>query len=105
MLTPPSRLKRPPANALRNFKPPRRSDTIRTYLEKGWSLAICCRECRRAPVEWTPPDLAQRFGSALDLPIADLIPRLRCLGDDGCGSKDVVAYIEPYDGAWRWPPD
>lgn len=103
MLSPPSRLERPPANELRSYKAPRRADTIRVFLEKGWSLAICCRDCRRAPVEWTPPELERKFGSALGVPVADLIPRLRCLGDEGCGSKDVVVYPHHYDGEWRWP--
>ena len=33
-----------------------RDRTIRNYLEKGFSLGICCRNCPRT-IEWTPPEL------------------------------------------------
>jgi hypothetical protein len=71
MSTPPSTLKRPPERMLERFRvdPQMRSDTIRLYLEKGWSLAVCCRDCPRI-VEWTPPQLAERFADKLDLSIA-----------------------------------
>ena len=75
--------------------------TIRNYLEKGFSLAICCKGCPRT-IEWTPPMLLAMFGQKLDLKLADLVPRLSCSGDDGCGSKDVAVFPHLYDGAWRW---
>ena len=41
-----------------------RDRTIRNYLEKGFSLGICCRNCPRT-IEWTPPELLRRFGDRL----------------------------------------
>ena len=77
--------------------------TIRTYLEKGFSLGICCRACPRT-IEWTPPELLRRFGDRLDLPLKDLVPRLSCAGEDGCGSRDIAVFPHLYDGSWTWPP-
>jgi len=77
--------------------------TIRTYLEKGFSLGICCRNCPRT-IEWTPPDLLRRFGDRLDLPLKTLVPRLSCTGEDGCGSHDIVVFPHLYDLPWSWPP-
>ena len=58
-----SSLKRPPKKHLQHFDLAKidRGDTIRTYLERGYSLAICCKDCPRL-VEWTPPELEKRYG-------------------------------------------
>src|SRR5580698_6399192 len=73
-----------------------RHDTIRTYLNLGASLIVCCRCCPRM-IEWTPDDLRARFGDRLDFRIYDLATRLRCTGEDGCGSKDVAVFPLPAD--------
>lgn len=100
---PPSTLKRPTAKLLSRFRADQmHDDTVRVFLEKGFSLAICCRDCPRL-IEWTPWDLEQRFGHRLDLRIADLAPRLACTGDEGCGSRDIAVFPHGYDGAWSWP--
>lgn len=79
-------------------------DTIRTFLEGGFSLGICCRDCKRL-VEITPPELQARFGDKLSLRIADLCERLSCKGAGGCGSKDIAVFPHLYDDAsWRWTP-
>ncbi|WP_242563335.1 hypothetical protein [Phenylobacterium aquaticum] len=103
---PPSTLKRPAAKLLSRFRlDDLHDDTIRVFLAKGFSLAICCRECPRL-IEWTPADLEQRFGARLDLRIADLAPRLACTGEGGCGSHDIAVFPHGYDGNWSWsPPD
>ena len=80
-----------------------RDHTIRTYLEKGFSLGICCRNCPRT-IEWTPPELLRRFESKLDLPLKDLVPRLACTGEDGCGSRDIAVFPHLYYLPWTWPP-
>jgi hypothetical protein len=80
-----------------------RDRTIRNYLEKGFSLGICCRNCPRT-IEWTPPELLQRFANRLDLPLTELAPRLSCTGQDGCGSRDIAVFPHLYDGSWAWPP-
>jgi hypothetical protein len=54
-------------------------------------------------VEWTPPDLPARFPERLDLRIADLVPRLVCTGEDGCGSHEIAVFPHLFDGEWRWP--
>jgi len=79
------------------------SDTIETYLQKGWSLANCCKACERL-VEWTPPELVQRFGDRTRLRIAAVIERLACTGGSGCGSREIAVFPHLYDLAWRWPP-
>ena len=97
-----STLKRPSAALLNRFRIEQiGEDTIRTFLERGYSLAICCRDCPRL-IEWTPPDLEARFGAKLDLPIADLAARLACTGKDGCGSHDIAVFPHLYDAPWRW---
>jgi hypothetical protein len=80
-----------------------RDRTIRAYLEKGFSLAICCRDCPRT-IEWAPPELLRRFETRLELPLKDLVPRLSCTGEGGCGSHDIAVFPHLYDGAWTWPP-
>lgn len=98
-----STLKRPAQNLIDRFDVWQVKDrTIRGFLEKGFSLAICCKACRRM-IEWTPPMLLERFGSRLDLPLADLVPRLACAGEEGCDSKEVAVFPHLYDGEWRWP--
>ena len=101
-----STLERPPEKMLQRFRfdmdMPR--DTIRLYLEKGWSLAVCCCDCPRI-VEWTPPDLAERFAGKLDTTIAAVLARVACKGEGGCGSKNVALFPHPYDHAWTWPPE
>ena len=43
------------------------ADQVALYLREGWSLAICCKDCRRSLIEWTPPELQERFaGTASD---------------------------------------
>jgi hypothetical protein len=97
-----STVRRPPAKLLQSFHIGQiGDDTIRVFLTCGWSLAICCRECPRV-VEWTPPELLARFGDRLDLRIADLVPRLSCKGDEGCGSRDVAVFPHLYDLPWAW---
>lgn len=81
-----------------------RDRTIRTYLEKGFSLGICCRNCPRT-IEWTPPELLRRFATQLDLPLKVLALRLSCTGEDGCGSRDIAVFPHLYDGSWAWPPE
>jgi len=105
-LHPASTLERPPDRLLRGFHLGQvGNDTIGTYLQRGFSLAICCRDCPRL-VEWTPPELERRFGQRPDLRIADLAGRLSCAGAGGCGAKDVAVFPHLCDLPWRWsPPD
>jgi hypothetical protein len=71
-----STLKRPPAHLLRSFRLGQiGDDTVRTYLANGWSLAICCRNCPRL-IEWTPPQLEEKFGDRVNLRIADIAQRV-----------------------------
>ena len=99
-----STLKRPPARAVKAFHAGQvGEDTISTFLTRGYSLAICCKACPRM-VEWTPPDLARRFGDRLGLRIADLVPRLACAGEGGCGSREIAVFPHLYDGEWAWTP-
>ena len=100
-----STLERPEDRLIQRFDVGQvKGKTIRGLLEKGFSLAICCRACPRL-VEWTPPQLLERFGETLDLRLVDLVPRLACSGDEGCGSRDVAVFPHFYDGAWSWPPN
>ena len=99
-----STLKAPARKALKAFHAGQvGDDTIATYLQCGWSLAICCKACERL-VEWTPPDLAERFAGREGVRVADLVPRLACAGDGGCGSREIAAFPHLYDGRWRWTP-
>lgn len=94
-----STLRRPPAKAVQAFHVGQvGADTVGDYLAKGWSLAICCKACPRL-IEWTSPDLARRFGERPGLRIADLVPRLTCAGEDGCGSNEIAVFPHLYDGA------
>jgi hypothetical protein len=77
-------------------------DTIRLYLRNGWSLAVCCMDCPRI-VEWTPPVLAERFDGKLDTTIGDLVGRVACKGEGGCGSRNIALFPHPYDHDWTWP--
>ena len=96
----PSTLTRPPPRLLQHFHLGQiGDDTIRTYLERGFSLAICCKECPRL-VEWTPPELERRFGKTPGLRIADLAARLTCARSaGGCGGEDIAVFPHRYDGA------
>lgn len=99
-----STLQPPPRKALLAFHAGQvGGDTITTYLERGWSLAIGCKACARL-VEWTPDALLQRFGDRPQLRIAALIERLACGGEDGCGSREIAVFPHLYDGPWTWPP-
>jgi hypothetical protein len=103
-LHPKSTLERPPDRLLRGFKIAQvGNDTVGTFLRRGFSLAICCRDCPRL-IEWTPPDLAARFGGRPDLRIADIAARLSCTGEGGCGAKEIAVFPHLYDLPWRWPP-
>lgn len=103
-LTPPSTLQRPTAKMVQRFRVEMvGDDTVRNFLENGWSLAIFCKNCPRM-IEWTPPELVGRFGGQLGLKIADIVPRLSCSGEEGCGSKEVAVGPHLYDGEWTWPP-
>lgn len=95
-----STLKPPPKKALKGFHVGQvGGDTVGDYLAKGWSLAICCKACERL-VEWTPPELARRFGDQPRVRIAVIVERLSCAGEHGCGSKEIAAFPHAYDGAW-----
>ncbi len=102
--TPPrSTLTRPPEKLLRRFEVRQiGDDTVGTYLSRGFSLGICCLDCPRV-IEWTPPELARLFGTRPGLRIADLVPRLSCTGEDGCGSHSVAVFPHLYDEEWSWP--
>ena len=96
-LHPTSTLERPHDRVLRSFSLGQiGADTVRTYLRRGCSLAICCRDCPRL-IEWTPPDLEAKFGHRLDLRIADIAARLSCTGEGGCGAQDVAVFPHSYD--------
>jgi hypothetical protein len=99
-----STLERPPAKLIAQFQLHYVGDhTIGYYLQRGFSLAICCRACPRM-VEWTPPILLQRYGYSPRLRIATLVPKLSCAGEGGCGSREVAVFPHAYDGPWTWPP-
>lgn len=98
-------LKRPPAHLLRKARADTaemRKDTVRTYLQNGWSLTICCLDCPRI-VQWTPPELERRLADKLDASIADIAARAVCAPPEGCGSHDIALYPEPYHKPWTWP--
>lgn len=104
MTQPRSTLERPEERLIQKFDVWQVKDrSIRSFLAKGFSLAICCKHCPRM-IEWTPPELLAKFDGKLDLELADLVPRLSCTGEEGCGSKEVAVFPHLYDGVWRWPP-
>lgn len=101
---PPSTLKRPPETLIRRFHLGQvGNDTVRTFLTKGYSLAICCRECPRT-IEWMPEELLKKFGDRTHVKIADIAARLSCSGDEGCGATDVAVFPHLFDGVWSWTP-
>jgi hypothetical protein len=101
---PSSTLKRPADALIRRFHLGQvGTDTVETFLTKGYSLALCCRQCPRL-IEWTPQDLLEKFGERTQVKIADIAARLSCAGDEGCGSKDVAVFPHLYDGPWSWTP-
>jgi hypothetical protein len=104
MAEPKSTIQRPPEAAIRRFNASQvGDDTVGDYLAKGWSLGICCKACSRL-TEWAPPVLVDRFGDRAGLRIADLVPRLACAGEGGCGSREIAVFPHLYDGAWTWTP-
>ena len=99
-----SDLKRPPEKMIRSFRADMvGTDTVGDFLRAGHSLVICCKDCPHI-IEWTPPELERRFGAMPQLRIADLVPRLCCAGERGCGAKDVAVFPQFYHGMWKWPP-
>ena len=97
-----STLKTPSIQDLATFRLDRiGDDRVSSFLEKGFSLAICCRRCKRL-VEWTPPDLESRFAAKSEVSIAAIAERLSCTGEDGCGSTDIAVFPHLYDRPWRW---
>ena len=101
-LDPRSTLKRPPEKLVQKAKLSHiGDDTVRTFLTNGYSLAICCKDCPRV-VEWTPPQLLERFSSKLDVGIAQLAERLSCSGEGGCGSHKIAVFPHLYDLPWSW---
>lgn len=99
-----SQIERPSEKWIRAFKPSMvGSDRIRDLLKDRFSLVICCKHCPRL-IEWTPPELARRFGEKVDLKLADLVPRLACTGDEGCGSHEIAVFPNFWPGDWRWTP-
>jgi hypothetical protein len=88
----PSQLKRPEEKAIRSFKPWMiGADTIGTLLDNGWSLGICCRDCPRT-IEMKPEAIEEKFGAYRGLRLVDLLPKLTCGQDRGCGSTDMVLF-------------
>ena len=88
----PTKLKRPEEKAIRSFKPWMVEDhTIGTYLDRGWSLGICCRQCPRT-IEMKPEAIEERFGAYRRLKVAALLPKLVCGEPKGCGSTDMVLF-------------
>jgi len=100
----PSNIPAPSAKALAAFHlgMVKRDRPVRWFLEKGASLAICCKDCRRL-VEWTPVDLAERFVGRLHVEMHDVAARLKC-SDKACGSHEIAVFPHPFAGAWSWPP-
>ena len=102
----PSKLKRPEEKAIRSFKPWMiGADTIGTLLDNGWSLGICCRHCPRT-IEMKPEAIEEKFGAYRALRLVDLLPKLTCGEDRGCGSTEMVLFPwkEPA-GAAKPKPD
>ncbi|HEX4184193.1 MAG TPA: hypothetical protein VHY34_13140 [Caulobacteraceae bacterium] len=87
----------------RALHPYDRDESIRLFLQKGWSLRLQCFDCGRI-VEWTPPMLLDQFGGRLDVTLADLAPRATCRGD-GCGSRRIMLHPVNYGAAGHaWSP-
>ncbi len=88
----PTTLKRAEEKAIRSFKPWMiGNDTIATLLDNRWSLAICCRHCPRT-LEMKVEEIEARFGAYRGLRLVDLLPKLECGTEKGCGSKDMVLF-------------
>jgi hypothetical protein len=88
----PNKLKRPEEKAIRSFKPWMvENHTIGDYLDKGWSLGVCCRRCPRT-IEMKPEAIEERFGAHRHLKMAVLLPKLVCGERKGCGSTDMVLF-------------
>jgi hypothetical protein len=88
----PTKLKRPEEKAIRSFKPWMiGADTIGTLLDNNWSLGICCRHCPRT-IEMKPEAIEEKFGAYRGLRLVDLLPKLTCGQDAGCGSTDMVLF-------------
>ncbi|HVY33892.1 MAG TPA: hypothetical protein VG960_05670 [Caulobacteraceae bacterium] len=88
----PTTLKRPEEKAIRSFRPWMiGQDTIGTLLDNGWSLGVCCRDCPRC-IEMKPEAIEAKFGAYRHLKLVDLLPKLECGTDKGCGSKDMVLF-------------
>jgi hypothetical protein len=88
----PTQLKRPEEKTIRSFKPWMiGDDTIATLLDNGWSMGICCRECPRT-IEMKPEAIEEKFGGYRRLRLVDLLPKLTCGTDKGCGSTDMVLF-------------
>lgn len=67
------------------------ADTIGTLLDNNWSLGICCRHCPRT-IEMKPEAIEKKFGAYRGLRLLDLLPKLTCGQDAGCGSTDMVLF-------------
>jgi hypothetical protein len=94
---------RPEAKYIRSFKIAHvGAHTVGDYLDRGYGLLICCKECERT-VSWSPQDLADKFGDKRGLRLADLVPRLSCAGSDGCGSRDVAVFPDATGGEEKAP--
>ena len=88
----PTTLKRPEEKTIRSFRPSMAgADTIGTFLDNGWSLGICCRNCPRT-IEMKPEAIEARFGAYRGLRLVDLLPKLSCGKPIGCGSTDIVLF-------------
>lgn len=98
----PSTLKRPTKKQLRAFHAGMidPAHTVRLYLERSYSLAICCKDCGRL-TEWTPADLAERFSGKEEASIRDVAPRLKC-SSEPCGSTAIAVFPHLFDGVWTW---
>ena len=88
----PSKLKRPEEKAIRGFKPWQiGADTIATLLDNGWSLGICCRHCPRT-IEMRPEAIEEKFGAYRHMKLVDLLPKLTCGTENGCGSTEMALF-------------
>ncbi len=61
-------------------------------LDNDWSLGICCY-CPR-PLEMKVEEIEVRFGAHRRLRLVDLLPKLTCGEPKGCGSNDMVLFLE-----------